>query len=97
LCCKLTPDRVKKIIGGEHDRFFFGFNRQNVMLKDKTARQERQCLTVDALGIERDNWHVEEISDRAEEPLLIYLAGIKHLTHPRTTIQIRGQLRRFIA
>ena len=79
---QLPADRIEKIVGREHDRIFLHFDRQNVMLKNKTARQDRQCLPVDLLRIDRNDRHAEEFPDRAEKTLLVHLAGIEHLRRP---------------
>jgi len=67
------------------------------MLKNKTTGQDRQCLPVDRLRINRDNRHAKEISDRRQELLLVDAAGIEHLRRPRTAVLICGKLRRFLA
>ena len=38
---KLATDGIKKIIRRQHDRVFLRLDRQNVMLKYETARQDR--------------------------------------------------------
>ena len=66
------------------------------MLKNETAGQDRQCLPVDGLWINRDKRHVEKISDHPEEPVLVHLAGIEHLARPGATVEILGELHRFV-
>ncbi len=56
------------------------------MLKNKTARQDRQCGAIDLLGMNRDHWHMKEIPDCAEEALFVHFTGIKDLAHPGTAI-----------
>jgi len=76
---ELAADRVEKIVGRQHHRVFLHFNRQNVVLKTKTARQDRQCLAIDLLWIERNHRHFEELADRAEKSVLVHLARVEHL------------------
>ena len=38
---ELAANRIEKIVGRQHDRIFLHLDRQNVMLKNKTARQNR--------------------------------------------------------
>ena len=40
LPCKLSSDRIEKIISRQHDRIFLYLDWQNVMLKHETARQD---------------------------------------------------------
>ena len=49
---KLAPNRIEKIIRREDDRVFLHCNRQNMMLEDESARQDRQCLAVDLGRVE---------------------------------------------
>ena len=83
---ELSAHRIKQIVSGQHHRIFLHLDRQNVVLKDEAARQDRQRRPVDLFGIDRDNWHMEGIPDGAEEALFVHFAGIKHLAHPRTAV-----------
>ena len=83
---ELSAHRIKQIVGCQHDGIFLHLDRQNVVLKNETARQDRQCRPVDFPGVDRDKRYPEEISDRAEEALFVHFAGIKHLAHPRTAV-----------
>ena len=67
------------------------------MLKDEAAGQDRQCLAVDHLRIDRDNRDTEKISYGTEKPLLIHLSGIEHLTRPGAAVEARCELHRFVA
>src|SRR3954471_13557422 len=62
------------------------------MLKHETARQNRQSSAIDVFRVNRDDRHPEEISDCAKETLFIHLARIEHLSYPRTSVEISGQL-----
>jgi hypothetical protein len=68
-----------------------------VVLKNKTTRQDRQCLPVYFLRVDRHNRHTEEIPDGPEKTVLIHFAGIEHLADPRTTVQILRELHCFVA
>src|SRR5438874_9901266 len=74
LRCELAADRIEKVVRRQHDRSagggFLHFDRQNVMLKHKTARQNRQRRAIDLLRVHRDNGHPEKVADCAEETLL---------------------------
>ena len=48
-------------------------------------------------GVDGNDRHVKKISDRSEEFVFIYSAGIEHLRRPGTAILIGGQLRRLVA
>src|SRR6266567_2567221 len=93
---ELAADRIEKIVGCEHDRSFLHLHRENVMLKNKTTWQDRQCLPVYRLRINRDNRHTKEISDHAEKSLLVHFSRIEHLSCPGTAVEILGELRRFL-
>ena len=41
---ELAADRVKQIVGREHDRVFLHLDRQDVMLENEPARQDRKRL-----------------------------------------------------
>src|SRR5512132_1144932 len=64
------------------------------MLKYDTARHRRQSGAIDLFCVNRDDRHPEEIPDCAEETLFVHLARIEHLTYPRTSVEISGQLGR---
>src|SRR5437016_13026768 len=67
------------------------------MLKNKSRGQNRQCLPIDCLGVERDDRNAEEISNGREKPLLVDLAGIEHLGRPGTAVEILRKLGGFFA
>ena len=67
------------------------------MLENEPARQQRQRRTFDPLRVDRNHRHLEITPDRFEEALFIHLARIEHLARPRSAIQIRRKLRRFVA
>ena len=86
LGCELPADRIEQIVGREHHRIFLHLDRQNVMLKNKPARQDRQCRAVDLLGVDRNDRHTKEIPDRVEEALLVHFAGIEDLAGPGSAV-----------
>src|SRR5436190_15921541 len=67
------------------------------MLKNKTARQDRQGVAVDVFRIDRNDRNAEKIPDNVEETLLVDFAGIEHLRRPRTAVHVLRELGRFLA
>src|SRR3954466_6116103 len=83
---KLATNGVKQIVSSEHDRILLHLNWKDVMLKNESARQHRQRLAIDFLGIERHHGHPEEIPDRSEKPGLINFSGIQNLADPGSAV-----------
>src|SRR5262249_28709793 len=59
---ELAAYGIEQIVGSKHDRIFLCLDGQDVVLKNETARQDRQCRAVDLLGIDRDNRHTKEVT-----------------------------------
>ena len=67
------------------------------MLKNKSARQDRQCVPIDRFWIDRSHRDAKEIPDDAEKALLIHFARVQHLRRPRTAVHVLRELDRFLA
>ena len=93
---ELPPDRVEQIVGREHDRLVLHLDRQDVMLENEPARQERQDRAFDLHLVDGDDRHLKIISDRFQEALFIHFAGIEDLTGPGAAVQVRGKFLRFV-
>src|SRR5262249_13598638 len=96
LCSKLPPDRVEQVVGGQHNRVLFGLDRQNVVLEDEPARQNRPSMAIDLLEIESDPRDPEEIPNRVQDPVFINFPGIQNWAAPGTAVEILGKLDRFL-
>jgi hypothetical protein len=59
---KLAPDRIEKIVSRQHHRVFLRLDRQNLMLKNETAREKRQSGAIDFFA------SIETIGTRKELP-----------------------------
>src|SRR6478672_124685 len=67
---ELAAGGIEKIVGRENNRIVLFRDRQNVMLKNKSRRQNREGLAINGLGIERNDRDAEEISNGSEKSLL---------------------------
>ena len=94
---ELAAGRIEKIVGCENNGILLVRDRQNVVLKNKSGRQNRKRLAINCLGVQRDDWDAEEISNGREKTLLVHLAGIENLGRPGTAVEILRELGGFFA
>src|SRR5690242_20242771 len=67
------------------------------MLKDESARQNRQGVPVDCFWVERNDRYPKKVSDHTEEFLFVDFSGVEDLRGPGTAIHVLGKLGRFLS
>ena len=90
---ELAADRVKQIVGRENDRVLLHLDRQNVMLENEPAGQDRETCRDRSVFASIETTGTLKKLPIALGTLFVHLAGIEDLSGPRTAVEIRGELR----